>query len=383
MSDLIKRLLNRLDDDEEFKWAFNEAFQWSRKLGVPQFAEYHINTLDDYINFYEKMLKWSPRENDTADNIYNHLCMFYFVIDQEPVKRHQSAIQPWSGWKWLSQWLIDYSKELGNFMDTPESLTRETLDSFYIKGGPDSPYEKYHMQDYTPPVGGWKTFNEFFARHIHPDVRPISDPTNDLIIVNPADCHFDGCWPVNDLSETSFKSKGVPWSISQLLQDTSYGERFKGGKFMHSFLAPSDYHRQHAPVAGTVLEAKVIPGLCYLEVIATSGLQGEKPKMTMHRKLDAPDYPGYQFLQARGLIVIDNPTLGLVAVLPIGMCQISSVVLSVKEGDVLKKGQEISYFQFGGSDIVVVFEARPNVNITAKDWQAFGTEIATAGVVPN
>lgn len=376
MSDLIKQLRTRLVDEQEFKWAFQEAFALARKQGIPQFAEYKINTLDDYINFYDQMLSWSPRENNTADNIYNHLCMFYFVIDQPPVKFFQSAIKPWSGWKWLSQWLVDYSNELGKFMDTPQSLTEETLKTFYEPGA----YKAYHMQDYTPPTGGWKTFNEFFARHIHPSARPITQPNNDLVIVNPADCHFDGQWPVNDTAETSFTSKGVPWSISQLLQDTSYGEKFKGGKFMHSFLAPTDYHRQHAPVAGIVREAKVIPGLCYLEVVSTADAETGKPKMYMHRKLDAPDDPGYQFLQARGLIVIDNPVVGLVAVLPIGMCQISSVVLSVKEGDKLQKGQEVSYFQFGGSDIVVVFEARANVDIVAKDWQPFGSHLATAQV---
>ena len=46
------------------------------------------------------------------------------------------------------------------------------------------------------------------------------------------------------------------------------------------------------------------------------------------------------------------------------MCQISSVVLKVKKGDIVTKGvSEISYFQFGGSDCVVVFESRANVNV--------------------
>ena len=83
----------------------------------------------------------------------------------------------------------------------------------------------------------------------------------------------------------------------------------------------------------------------------------------MVKTVDAPDSPGYQFLQARGLILIDNKDVGLVAVLPIGMAQVSLVVLRVKKGDVVEKGQEISYFQFGGSDIVMVFQKDSKVKL--------------------
>jgi len=61
------------------------------------------------------------------------------------------------------------------------------------------------------------------------------------------------------------------------------------------------------------------------------------------------DGTGYQFTQARGLIVIDSP-VGLVAVLPIGMGQVSSVNLTAQVGAHLAKGEEFGYFAFGGSD---------------------------------
>ena len=144
----------------------------------------------------------------------------------------------------------------------------------------------------------------------------------------------------------------------------------------------------------------MIPGLCYLEVLVKEDERG-RPTLGMKRKLahhpahvaaiqnahpsirpdlDAPDSPGYQFLQARGLIIIDNPTIGLVAVLPIGMAQVSSVVLSVQEGDVVEKGQEISYFQLGGSDCVMVFEQKANVDFTADlhVHYKFGEQVAKA-----
>ncbi|CAL1709658.1 unnamed protein product [Somion occarium] len=395
-SDIVQTLKDFLNNpvNDQFKKDFKQAFKLALTYDVPQFKEYGINTFDDYLNYMEDFLKWVPTENKDGKSVYYHICMFYFVLDLSPIKEYQTPIVPSAPWTWLSQWIIDYAQEVGKFLDTPESFTPASLKTFQEA-------KSYRMQDYIEPVGGWKSFNEFFARHIKPELRPIDSPDDPTVIVSPADSVFDGDWEVNDSSFTSFK--GVPWSISQLLADTKFGERFKGGKFCHAFLAPNDYHRQHAPVAGKVVEAKVIQGLCYLEVLVKEDQNG-KPVLGMKRKLahhphhaapprnaagstrgdlDAPDSPGYQFLQARGLITIDNPTLGLVAVLPIGMAQVSSVVLSVKDGDTVKKGQEISYFQLGGSDCVMVFEKKANVEFTAElhEHYNFGNQVAKANVV--
>jgi hypothetical protein len=125
----------------------------------------------------------------------------------------------------------------------------------------------------------------------------------------------------------------------------------------------------------------VIPGQVYFQVIAepvagsTTGALSLKP----HRTLDALDGAGYQFAQARGLIVLDTP-IGLVAVLPIGMCHVSSVVVTAEVGVTVRKGEELSYFQFGGSDIILLFEAKSNVSITAQPGIHYkmGTRIGQA-----
>jgi phosphatidylserine decarboxylase len=150
---------------------------------------------------------------------------------------------------------------------------------------------------------------------------------------------------------------------------------------MHAFLNTTDYHRQHAPVAGTVVEARVIPGQVYLEVIAepVPGDASGRHRLKTRRNFDAPDNAGYQFAQARGLVVLES-AIGLVAVLPIGMAQVSSVVLTAEKGVTLRKGEEISYFQFGGSDIIVLFEAKSNVCFSAQPnvHYKMGREIAQA-----
>eukprot|EP01113_Clastostelium_recurvatum_P027137 TRINITY_DN32682_c0_g1_i1.p1 TRINITY_DN32682_c0_g1~~TRINITY_DN32682_c0_g1_i1.p1 ORF type:complete len:170 (-),score=48.50 TRINITY_DN32682_c0_g1_i1:23-481(-) len=80
---------------------------------------------------------------------------------------------------------------------------------------------------------------------------------------------------------------------------------------------------------------------------------------------DAGDNTGYQFAQARGLCVLDTGR-GLVAILPIGMAQVSSVVMTAKEGAVLAKGEEFGYFQFGGSDHIVLYSKEIKPKFTEK-----------------
>lgn len=118
-----------------------------------------------------------------------------------------------------------------------------------------------------------------------------------------------------------------------------------------------------------MLEVKNIQGQVYLEVghgTTRNGKKGLVPirPLPLPRQPRAPgdaiavDRAGYQWCQTRGLIVIDTGEHGLVAILPIGMAQVSSVVMTAEQDRPLAKGDEISYFQFGGSDIVVVFEKK-------------------------
>ena len=111
----------------------------------------------------------------------------------------------------------------------------------------------------------------------------------------------------------------------------------------------------------------------------TDGVKTLIPSRIMNggeNQLDAPDTPGYQFAQTRGLVVLET-AIGLVAVLPMGLAQASSVVLTAEQGVTLTKGEEISYFQFGGSDLCVVFQRQSNVNITA----AVGTHYKVGTVI--
>ncbi|PIL30467.1 hypothetical protein GSI_07166 [Ganoderma sinense ZZ0214-1] len=430
---IVQELVDYFSENPEFKNAFDQSFLMAYATGLREFDTFNIHSVDDYLRYMDEYVHWVPSENLTGTNVYNHICIFYFILDLPPVRDHQSPIDPSSRspWRWLSEWLIKYAKEMGMWMDSPGSITPETIETFVKSPAYRDTPETDFFDQYPPPPGGWQTFNEFFARHINPTFRPIAALDDPTAIVSPADCSFDGTWAVNDdpANVTTFDVKGVPWSISQLLDDeasgTYFGPLFSGGTFTHSFLNTTDYHRQHAPVAGRVIEAKVIPGLCYLEVVLKMSEpvgktpNSSQPRLGMHRQIlpkaadptviphqavirankkakavpasttdelvpDAPDSPGYQFIQARGMILIESE-IGLVAVLPIGMAQVSSVVLSVKKGDWVEKGQEISCFQLGGSDIVMVFQKDAKVQLDQEKGvhYKFGTKVGSGQRVAN
>ena len=176
-----------------------------------------------------------------------------------------------------------------------------------------------------------------------PGKRRVDGLCDDSVIVSPTDSVFQGRWPIK--SDSKITVKGLTWSVIELLHGSPYQDRFRGGVFTHSFLDVNDYHRDHVPVGGVVKEIRKIPGRVIMDVI-------KKPDGSLH----GVDGTGYQFTQDRGLIVIDSP-LGLVAVLPIGMAQVSSVTLTAEVGATLYKEEEFGFFSFGGSNIVTLFEA--------------------------
>lgn len=356
---------------------------WQEKFekALERVHSYHIEgleqliTLTDYFDWLDQLLRRVPTENNYGKLVYDTICQFYFILDQEPLIALQNQNIPADQMEPLtpfSAWMVNYINSLGKFMDSPESLTPESEKTFY-----DSPL--YNLHEYIRPRGGWRSYNDMFARVCKPGTRPVAAITDQTVIVSPADSVFCGQWEIREDSEVTLK--GLHWKISELLEGSPYKDRFKGGYFTHMFLNTPDYHRQHAPVGGTIVEARNIQGTVYMNVTAVpvEGRTDGAHEVVAKREFHIVEQTGYQFIQTRGLIVIDSP-IGLVAVLPIGMGPVSSVVLTAEVGRTLRKGEEISYFQFGGSDIVMVFEARSNVSFTAQPGvhYRYGTKLADA-----
>jgi len=273
-----------------------------------------------------------PTEEETVSK----LLKFYYIINQAPEDRLNSDER-------FNAWMKKYAKILGQFLDTPASAAG--IPSYTAR--PD-----YHVDDYFVGPSGWLTFNQFFAREVKPGKRPIAAPFDDKVIVSPADSVFAGTWDID--ADSKVTAKGVTWPIAKLLDGSPYQDAFKNGIYTHSFLYVDDYHRYHVPVAGEIKEVRKIEGRVYCNVVRKAD-----------GTLQVIDGDTYQYNQERGLIVIDSPEVGLVAVLPIGMAVVSSVNLTPEVGATLRKGDEFGFFMFGGSDVVMLFQSK-RVVIDAK-----------------
>jgi phosphatidylserine decarboxylase len=200
----------------------------------------------------------------------------------------------------------------------------------------------YRIEDYIVGPGGWHTYNQFLARQLKPGKMPIDSLCDDSVIVSPADSEFCGQWLIDEASAITVK--GTSYSISELLEGSELRNRFNGGIFTHSFLAITDYHRFHMPVSGRIQEVKIVQGNTWVT-------EQKQPDGSIANIDDV----GFQFNHTRGYVTIDSPA-GMVAVIPVGMGHISSVIINASVGDRLVKGDEFGYFAFGGSDIIMLFE---------------------------
>jgi phosphatidylserine decarboxylase len=216
-----------------------------------------------------------------------------------------------------------------------ESYVENSLDEFIIPN-PDDAH------------GGFASFNAFFHKHIKPELRPIASPEDNSVVVSPNDgtvykiAH-------NVQKDAKFWIKSQPYSLEDMLDNSPYTKKFVNGTVVQSFLDGNNYHRFNAPVSGTVKEARVIDGFMFSELRA---LGYDKDAGILSQPYEAS-------VNTRGLVVIesDNPALGYVAFMAIGITEISSVTLGVKPGQKIKKGDELGFFSYGGSTVTTIFEA--------------------------
>lgn len=111
-----------------------------------------------------------------------------------------------------------------------------------------------------PVPEGFPTFNDFFTRELASGARPI-DMDNDAIIC-PVDGTVSACGPLD--GDQVFQAKGLRYSLTDLLAtDTADAAAFAGGSFATIYLAPYNYHRVHAPVAGEIRAVRYIPGTLF------------------------------------------------------------------------------------------------------------------------
>lgn len=130
---------------------------------------------------------------------------------------------------------------------------------------------------------GFATFNDFFIRELRPGARPIDDDPHAL--VSPVDGTVSQAGSIRD--DLLLQAKGHDYTLGDLLAtDLEDADAYRDGAFATIYLAPYNYHRVHAPVAGELVALRYVPGELFSVNAATAaaipGLFRRNERLVMH-----------------------------------------------------------------------------------------------------
>lgn len=318
----------------------------------------------EFIDWNVRQLPWNvmihQAPSDYGRSLYGRtdqgIGYFWFIVDQplDELKDRGFFYPTVEFVEPFASWLSTYSNTWGDFLNTEASWN----DTYYnmVKDDPDWGL----TEGWYGEGNQWRTYNEFFARHLaSPDMRPIANTD----VIAPADSWPKLTWLIDENNQLQYpqnlqiKTAKIS-DIAQLIgNDSQYKDAFAGGTLTHTFLDVNCYHRYHSPVDGVLKELRKVPG-----VSAGGGytLWNNDEKLYYY-----VNDMGFQMVETRACAIIQTEKYGLVAMLPVGMSQICSVnwIPELHVGQQLKRGDEMGYFQFGGSDIIMIFQKGINVSI--------------------
>lgn len=364
-TEATKALIRICNENAEVKALLEHAIRQAASIN-PDRRYNPAQTLTEFYDFVDwnvRQLPWDvmihPAPNDYGRSLYGRtdqgIGYFWFIVDQ-PLEELSDRgyfyptvefVEP------FSSWLSSYSQSWGDWLDTEDSWN----DAYYnmVKNDPDWGLDKGWYGE----GNLWRTYNEFFARKLaSPDARPIADAD----VVAPADSWPKKTWAIDERNQLVYDDLQIKTAkisdIAQLIgNDSQYKDAFAGGTLTHTFLDVNCYHRYHAPVDGVLKELRTVPG-----VSAGGGytLWDDEEKLYYY-----VNDLGFQMVETRACAIIETEDYGLVAMLPVGMSQICSVnwIPTLHVGQTLHRGDEMGFFKFGGSDIVMIFQRGVDVEL--------------------
>jgi phosphatidylserine decarboxylase len=249
----------------------------------------------------------------------------------------------------LSVWAEFLDSEASRYVldDSPSGwlgpVARESLHLHEFRIDPDAEF------------CGFKSWNDFFIRCFKPGRRPVARPDDQKAIVSACESQpYRIQTQVNE--HDTFWMKSQPYSLRHMLNG-NFVEQFVGGTVYQAFLSADNYHRWHSPVTGIIRRLQKVPGTYYAEA-ASERFDPAGPT-------NSQGYIAHVATRALIFIEADYSGIGLMCLVAVGMAEVSSCVLvdqegnSLKEGQKVEKGDQLGYFQFGGSTHCLVF--RPGV----------------------
>ncbi len=190
------------------------------------------------------------------------------------------------------------------------------------------------MNESLMSIDDFSSFNDFFYRKLKPESRPIGEG-----FVSPGDGRllaFENIDLVN-----SFFVKGRKFTLTEFLQDQKLAKQYEGGTLIILRLAPNDYHRFHFPFNGIPSSIKKIKGSYFS--VSPYALASNFTKVFCENK--------------REICILKTENKGDLLIAPIGATMVGTIIETYQPNTAVNRGDEMGYFAFGGSTVVVIAEA--------------------------
>lgn len=201
------------------------------------------------------------------------------------------------------------------------------------------------LEDAEKHASDYRSLNEFFTRRLKAGLRPIHP--HEASLVSPVDAVITGIGPISP--NHRFEVKGQTYTLEEILNGASRQIHYKNGFFLVLYLSPTDYHRIHSPVTGRIVEREHVPGKVY--PVNEFGLRHMKRVLSRNERL----------------ISYIEHAFGEVAVIKVGAMNVSSIRYVEPLQDQLEKGQDLAYFEFGSTVVLLIesetFECRSDLQV--------------------
>lgn len=188
------------------------------------------------------------------------------------------------------------------------------------------------MTESQKAVHEFTTFNDFFYRKLKEGTRPIGDD-----LVSPGDGRVLAFENVDEVN--NFYIKGKKFTLKEFLKDDQLLAKHEKDSMVIIRLAPNDYHRYHFPFKGKASEAKEIKGMYYS--VSPIALDSYFTKVFCKNKKE--------------ICTLSTEKQGDILIVPVGATMVGSLNNTFKANTIVEKGQEMGYFAFGGSTVVLLF----------------------------
>jgi phosphatidylserine decarboxylase len=195
---------------------------------------------------------------------------------------------------------------------------------------------KYNLNESEFKKKEFTSFNDFFTRKLTPDARPIN--LNENVVIMPADGRYLAYQNFEEINEIFVKKKS--FTLQEFLKDSELAKKYAKSTVVIGRLCPVDYHRFHFPIDCIPNKAKLINGR--LHSVNPIALWKNMNNLSENK---------------RAITLLKNKEIGDVVFVEIGAINVGSIHQTYIPNQFYQKGLEKGYFSFGGSCIVMLFEA--------------------------